>query len=662
MSLHYQWQLPRTNVRQSQLIKILTRKLKIPQYLITLLVQRHVDSIPTIQNFLHPKLTNLKNPFKIHDMSKGIRQIKAAIKRGERITIYGDYDVDGITSTSIMYLLLKHFRADVHYFIPNRFRDGYGPNLHEYKKIIQRGTKLLITVDNGISGLKEISYAQKHGMNVIITDHHDFPKHLPPANAIIMAAYPHHQYHFTDFCGAGIAFKIAQAMLHKIPKKFLDLATLGTIADSVSLTDENRVIVTYGLPYLQNSQRPGIQALAKAARIQLLKLNSTELSFTLIPRLNALGRMEDANAGVQLLTTNHDIKALDIAQMTEQMNRKRQAIMNEETKSALAQANTPQNRKKTTLVLANHNWFPGVVGIIASRVVNQYYKPTIVIGHLKYDDQRGIDRGSGRSVPEFNLFQAMTPLKKILTSFGGHPMACGLSVKPERIKALRRGLEKAGQKAHLQHVVPKIKIGLKLKTNQITPSLLANLKKLAPFGQNNPFPLIDLQLPVLYNLRTMGKGGRHLSFTLGPSFRSIHLVAWQMGGYYPYLKRNPQQIEIAGVLNVNHYRGRNYLQIVVKHLRHYHPVMMPDKKEMGIIYKYLYSKHILQYQDYFHDLVIPISQYLNLNPAKIATAIQIFSEIQLMTKTIHRLTVDLNPHQHQLNESQTYLKYRNQIE
>lgn len=656
MSVSYQWKIPHFNAVQKILIKKLTAKLNLPTYLVRLLVSRKINSPEKIKKFLNPQLSDLDNPFHLHDMRKGLQIISDSIKNHERITIYGDYDVDGITSTSIMYLLLKHFGADVHYFIPNRFRDGYGPNLSEYKRIIKDGTKLLVTVDNGISGLQEITYARKHGMKVVITDHHDFPKELPPANAIIMAAYPGYEYHFTDFCGAGIAFKIAQAMLGKVPEQFLDLATLGTIADSVSLRSENRVIVAYGIKKIQTSQRLGIKTLAKAANVDLKKLNSTELSFTLIPRLNALGRMDDANAGVALMTTKDPNQALDIAQMTEQMNKKRQSIMASESKEALLEASTPENLKKTTLVLANRNWFPGVVGIIASRVINKFYKPTIVIGHLKADDQKNIDRGSGRSIPEFNLFKAMDPIRKDMTSFGGHPMACGLSIKPDKISQLRDDLEKAGKKLKLDQVKPVLHLDMTLTPNEISPAVLKNLRRLAPFGQDNQPPLIDLRFPQIYNLRTMGRTRQHLGFSTHPSYRSVHAVAWQQGSLFTKLEEDPQNIEVAGSLSINHYQGRDYLQLVVKHLRHFTPPITLKRTELGRLYKYFAGKRMLPFNDYGQDLLRPISQYLGFEIHKVKFAIKIFCELHLMRKTAHGLRINPHPQGVSLSDSPTYQK------
>lgn len=657
MNLHYQWIIP--NKKQIPLsLKKYSKTHNIPLYIIKLMYRRGLTTPSSVDKFLHPHLSDLGDPFTMHDMAKGIKRMKKAIANHEKITIYGDYDTDGITSTSIMYMLLKHFHANVHYFIPNRFRDGYGPNLKEYKRIIANGTKLLITVDNGISGYREIAYARKHGMDVIITDHHDFPKNLPPANAIIMAQFPGHKYNHgkEDYCGAGIAFKIAQAWLGRVPADFLDIATLGTIADSVSLTSEDRIIVANGVKRIRHDHRPGIVMLAKMAHIHLDKLTSTGLSFSLIPRLNALGRMGDANIGVKLLTTSNWGVASIIARKTEIRNKKRQNIMRKQAKEALQQAKKPQNLRKCTLVLANKRWFPGIVGIVASRVLETYYKPTIVIGHLKSDDQLGIDRGSGRSIPEFNLFEAMDPLRETMTSFGGHPMACGLSIKPKQIKNLSDGLEKAGIKQGLDHVQPKIKLDLSLAPQQISFQTIKQLKIMEPFGVDNQQPMIDLRISELSSLGTMGKDSNHLWMEFSNGNINVKAVFFGEGKLFNILQRNPDHIEIAGNLNINHFRGHNYLQIIVHHIRHYRTVV-PGKQIFAKVYKYLrrYSKPIpCQSASQLNKFV---ARRTNVPEAKIELILTVFDELGLSLVYKGKFLMNQHPQWCRLSDSKTYQEY-----
>lgn len=659
MNVSYKWIMPKSvNNKKAE---SLANHLNIPESIARLLVERGISNVKRGRAFLNPSLRQLDDPFKIHDMRKGIQRIKSAIKDQEKITIYGDYDTDGITSVSIMYSLLRHFKANVHYFIPNRAKDGYGPNLAEYKRIIANGTKLLITTDNGISGLKEIGYAREQGMDVIITDHHDFPKQLPNANAIIMSKFPGHQYHHgqEDFCGAGIAFKIAQAMLGRVPKEYLDLAALGTVADSVSLTNENRVIVAKGLKKIQHDTRKGIRALAGMTNIKLDTLTSTGLSFSLIPRLNAIGRMDDANMAVDLLTTHSSNKALEIAQTIEGFNNERKKIVAKEAHEAIQQASTSRNRKRQTLVVWHKNWFPGVVGIIASRLIDKFHKPTLVCGHLKSDPDN-VYRGSGRSISGFNLFTAMQPMQagkhKVMASFGGHPGACGFTINKNNLIRLSKGLEESGKRAHLDKIQPKIKPDLILKPHDINNHTLNALKVMAPFGEGNPAPLIALKIPQIFNLRQMGKTGDHMSFTLGEDYHSVKCVAFGKGNLVPKLENDPFDIEVAGTMNINHWKGLSILQFMVKHLRKKIPA--PSKHELGVLYKKLYSAQVMKYHDYIHDLIMPVSRYLEYSPDSIRAALKIFSELHLIRvdKRQGEIHVVIHPRKTVLKESKTYRK------
>lgn len=679
--LHYRWKLPNMSITNRD--KKLAQAFGVPNFIITLLRTRGITNPNRIKSFLHPSLGQIDNDryldskSQIHDMKKGTNLIRRTIKKGEKITIYGDYDTDGITATSIMYLLLKHFHADVHYFIPNRFKDGYGPNLNEYKQIIKNGTKLLITVDNGIAGKQQITYAREHGMNVLLTDHHDFPTKtivdkktgkkkkvldLPPANAIIMGKYPGHRFHrakdddhTTDFCGAGIAFMIANYMLGHVPTDLLDIVCLGTVADSVSLTRENRTLVKYGVQEIRHDQRWGIQALASVADIKLDKLTSTGLSFSLIPRLNALGRMRDANIGVKLLTTNNPDVASKIAHITERCNEHRQDLMHKESAEALQQAASPENLKRNTLVLEDDSWFPGVVGIIASRVLEKYYKPTIVIGHLKADDKKNIDRGSGRSIPEFNLFKAMAPIRNDMTSFGGHPMACGLSIRPNKVKKLRADLEK--NSAKLGHVQPTVKPDFQLNLRDINMGLMRELKILEPFGVDNEQPLIFLRLPRIYHISQMGKTKAHLSFTLTPQYGSIKAVAFGMGDLYNDLIRNPYNIEVAGYLNVNHFRGRISLQIMVQHIRHI-PSSENARKRLAQLYIYLmYVARVNQGYIQPDSVINNAPSQIQLSDKQIDIGMKIFAQLGFLTQFNGVYMMSRHPKHRSLKESKLYQKY-----
>ncbi|MDY2638373.1 MAG: single-stranded-DNA-specific exonuclease RecJ, partial [Ligilactobacillus salivarius] len=403
-----------------------------PKIVLQILMERGYDSLEAINNFLDPDARGLYGPNFMHDMELGVDRIQQAIMNGEKIVIYGDYDVDGITSTALMYETLEELGAEVEYYIPDRFKDGYGPNVEVYKRLIDEGVNLIVTVDNGVAGHEAIDYANQHGVDVVITDHHELPETLPDAYAIIHPRHPEGDYPFGELSGVGVAFKVAAALLEELPQDVLDLVALGTVADLVSLTGENRILVKYGLQLLQQTMRPGLQSLYKVAGIEVPTITEETIGFSLAPRLNALGRMENGSLGVELLTTLDEERAEELAKTTNQLNIKRQEEVNKIVEEAVAQlANKSENHLVN--VVAGNNWHEGVVGIVASRLVDMTGKPSLV---LSIDEKTGIAKGSGRSIEAFQMFDALDSHRDILMKFGGHHMACGLSLDKEKLSDL----------------------------------------------------------------------------------------------------------------------------------------------------------------------------------------------------------------------------------
>ncbi|WP_225356999.1 single-stranded-DNA-specific exonuclease RecJ, partial [Ligilactobacillus salivarius] len=385
-----------------------------PKIVLQILMERGYDSLEAINNFLDPDARGLYDPNFMHDMELGVDRIQQAIMNGEKIVIYGDYDVDGITSTALMYETLEELGAEVEYYIPDRFKDGYGPNVEVYKRLIDEGVSLIVTVDNGVAGHEAIDYANQHGVDVVVTDHHELPETLPDAYAIIHPRHPEGDYPFGELSGVGVAFKVAAALLEELPQDVLDLVALGTVADLVSLTGENRILVKYGLQLLQQTMRPGLQSLYKVAGIEAPTITEETIGFTLAPRLNALGRMENGSLGVELLTTLDEERAEELAKTTNQLNVKRQEEVNEIVEEAVAQlANKSENHLVN--VVAGNNWHEGVVGIVASRLVDMTGKPSLV---LSIDEKAGIAKGSGRSIEAFQMFDALDSHRDILMKFG----------------------------------------------------------------------------------------------------------------------------------------------------------------------------------------------------------------------------------------------------
>ena len=339
MEAQYKWQL-KTKPTEVEL-KTVTAFDAMPQAIAELLWQRGLRDDDAVTNFMQPNSQQLHDPFLLNDMQKAVERIQSAVEAGEKITVYGDYDADGITSTTLMRETLEILGADVNVYVPNRFTDGYGPNLAAYQRIIADGTQLIVTVDNGVSGLEPIAYAQEHGVDVVVTDHHELPAELPKATAIVHPRYPGSNYPFGDLCGVGVAFKVATALLDEIPYESLDLVAIGTICDLVSLTDENRALVSLGLQQLQNTSRPGLVALCQAAGVEQATIDATSIGFGIGPRLNAIGRLGDATLGVNLLTTFDEEQAVEQAKFVESQNKERQGLVQEITTAAMAMAETP---------------------------------------------------------------------------------------------------------------------------------------------------------------------------------------------------------------------------------------------------------------------------------------------------------------------------------
>ncbi|MGQ2282135.1 single-stranded-DNA-specific exonuclease RecJ [Apilactobacillus kunkeei] len=556
ISANFDWK--HTNTKLSNDAEKIGKSLSISPRIVESLIEKGYDSEDKINGFLNPQLSDLRDPFLLHDMEKACKRIFSAIENDEKITVYGDYDADGITSTSVMYETLENLGANVEYFVPNRFTDGYGPNPEVYKRLINDGTKLMVTVDNGVSGKESIDVANEMGCDVIITDHHQMPEELPDAYAIVHARYPGHEYPFGEFSGVGIAFKVATALLGELPEEFLDLAAIGTVADLVSLTDENRVIVKYGLQMIANTERPGLYSLAKLAGIKEV-VNEQSIGFGLAPRLNALGRMGSASSGVELLTTFDDIKAEELAKDTEDQNKKRRKFVEDISTEAIIQAQTQP--ESAVLVVYGQNWHEGVVGIVASRLVEQFHKPSIV---MNLDTNTRILKGSGRSVDGFNLFDAINGMRNQMVSFGGHEMAVGLSIKEDDVTTLTEHLDKYAKKHELSDLVKApLNIFADLSCSDVNEDLFNQVQLLAPFGTDNEFPVFEFTPQNVTNVQTMGKDDSHLKFQMVDHGSKVNVLAFKNGALSDDLLANSDSMNVAGHLEKNTWKGRTTIQIML---------------------------------------------------------------------------------------------------
>ncbi|MCW3763838.1 single-stranded-DNA-specific exonuclease RecJ [Weissella confusa] len=560
----FKWKL--ADNASSATVDNLEKELGISRILATLLAQQGIDSTEQAKKFFEPSMEEIHDPTLLHDMDKAVERIEQAVEKQEQITIYGDYDADGITSTSLMYETLLSVGANVNYYVPNRFTDGYGPNMDAYQRLIDNGTQLFITVDNGVSGKNVIDKVMAAGADVVITDHHELPADLPNAVAIVHPRYPGSNYPFPDLSGVGVAFKVAWALTGEFPIEELDLVAIGEIADVVNVTDENHALISYGIQQLRQGMRPGLAALMELADIKANNLTDQDIGFGIAPRLNALGRIADANDGVKLLTSLDENESQKLAKEVDQANKERQNLVAEIMKEAEKQANSSANQQKKTLLIVGKGWHQGVLGIVASRIMNETGKPTIVAS----TDQNNptLIKGSGRSVDSFNLFNALEAHRELFTTFGGHPAACGLSFDQGNIAPLQIALE---EEANQQKFDPTVKqtlpIAMQLEPADVTQQLYNDIQRVAPFGPGNMEPVFELNNVKVVDVKTMGQEHQHLKFSIVSGKENLTVVAFGQGNLATLLSAPTGQVNLAVKVSLNEWRGKKSVQLMLEDLQ-----------------------------------------------------------------------------------------------
>ena len=560
----FKWEL--ADNAPSLTVDNLEKELGISRILATLLAQQGIDSTEQAKKFFEPSMEEIHDPTLLHDMDKAVERIEQAVEKQEQITIYGDYDADGITSTSLMYETLLSIGANVNYYVPNRFTDGYGPNMDAYQRLIDNGTQLFITVDNGVSGKNVINKVMAAGVDVVITDHHELPADLPNAVAIVHPRYPGSNYPFPDLSGVGVAFKVAWALTGEFPVEELDLVAIGEIADVVNVTDENHALISYGIQQLRQGMRPGLAALLKLADIKANNLTDQDIGFGIAPRLNALGRIADANDGVKLLTSLDENESQKLAKEVDQANKERQNLVAEIMKEAEKQANSSANQQKRTLLIVGKGWHQGVLGIVASRIMNETGKPTIIAS----TDQNNptLIKGSGRSVDSFNLFNALEAHCELFTTFGGHPAACGLSFDQKNIVPLQIALEEETGKQKFDPMVKQpLPIAMKLAPADVTQQLYNDIQRVAPFGPGNMEPVFELNNVKVVDVKTMGQEHQHLKFSIVSDKKNLTVVAFGQGNLATLLSAPTGQINLAVKVSLNEWRGKKTVQLMLEDLQ-----------------------------------------------------------------------------------------------
>lgn len=557
----YRWEKSTSDQAKS---RMLAKQCHLSPLLAQLLINRGYQDPVAVEAFLTPSPEDLHNPFLMHDMQKGVDRIQQAIMEGQKITIYGDYDVDGITSTAIMYEALSDLGADCDYYIPNRFKDGYGPNKAVYQQLIDQGTQLIVTVDNGVSGAEAVALAAKQGVDVVITDHHELPEQLPDAYAIIhpQLAGGDGPYPFSGLSGAGVAFKTVTALLEEVPQDALDLCALGAIADVMPLVDENRVLVKYGLEQLRHTSRLGLLALCQSCNLELDQIDEEKVGFVIAPNLNAIGRLDDASCAVELLTTLDESQAQTIAEKIKDTNEERKKLVDTISKQALEMA---QDNQKPVNVIYHDNWHLGVLGIAANRVMENTGKPTILLTRT----DEGLLKGSGRSIEAFNLFAAIDPHRDLLENFGGHHMACGLTLKAENMASFEEALAKEAQKQNLSQAPKTAKlVDAVISLKDITPEFIKSFDILKPFGLKNPKPIFAFKDYTVVDGKAIGDGSHlRLGLTTLDGQETINALDFGLDQDIEMVLKQVGQVEFIGSLSINIWQEKEYAQIIIEDLK-----------------------------------------------------------------------------------------------
>ncbi|PGY07541.1 single-stranded-DNA-specific exonuclease RecJ [Bacillus sp. AFS031507] len=549
-------------VRKSdeQLINKLETELKITPLVASLLVNRGFNTVESARYFLFGK-EEFHDPFLLTGMDIAVTRIREAIENQEPILIFGDYDADGVSSTSVLMITLRDLGANVQFYIPNRFTEGYGPNEAAFRSAAENGINLIITVDTGISATYEASVAKELGMDLIITDHHEPGPVLPEALAIIHPKLPDSTYPFRELAGVGVAFKLAHALYGEVPEHLLEIAVIGTIADLVSLKDENRLIAKKGLEKLKTTNNIGLRAILKLAGVDPMSINEETIGFTLAPRINAVGRLEDADLAVQLILTDDPFEAESLASEMDALNKSRQSIVNSITTEAMEEVekNFPIESNKV-LVIGKEGWNAGVIGIVASRLVEKYYRPTIV---LNFDPDKGVAKGSARSIAGFDLFKNLSTCRDILPHFGGHPMAAGMTLNLENVTELRTRLNLLAD-AQLTHedLIPVTYLDEEIKLQHVNLSSLDEMSLLAPFGMDNPKPKVLINNVDITNIRKIGSEQNHLKVLVNESGANLDGVGFGLGPLVDHISP-ASKISLIGELSVNEWNNMRKPQIFI---------------------------------------------------------------------------------------------------
>lgn len=545
-------------------VKEIAEQFQLPTLVANILVNRNITQKDKIEVFLNPNRNDFYSPYLLNDMEKAVNRIQKAIQEHEKVVIYGDYDVDGITSITVLKRFLAEQQLQADYYVPDRLEEGYGLNKKAMEHLAQKGYQLMITVDCGITAMEEVDYATELGMETIVTDHHEPLDTIPKALAVVNPKRKDSTYPFQGLAGVGVVFKLIQAISEKLglPEKaylkYLDLVCIGTISDIVPLIDENRVITKLGLKLVAVTKNIGLRELIKS--IKLKKIDSTSISFGVAPRMNACGRMGKADEAIELFLTENVAEAHEITEKLNRYNSNRQIIEKRIFQEAMDRIAKDHIDQENSIVLGGENWHHGVIGIVSSKITETFYKPSILIC---FDGEEG--KGSGRSIMGFDLHKALCESSAYLDKFGGHEMAVGLSLQRKNFEPFKKKFQEIVEASNIQEMLPVIKIDADLDLKKISLQTVEELMQLEPFGEQNKVPIFGFKNLKIDAIRSLSDG-KHLKLSLKYSNGWLDAIGFNMGELVEQY-RIGDKVDVVGTLEINQFRDRKNLQVNLKDMR-----------------------------------------------------------------------------------------------
>ena len=686
-----------------------------------LLYTRGYTTPETAKNFLYMENEMLCNPFDMKDMDKAVERVKRAINMRERITIYGDYDVDGVTSVCTLYLYLKSKGADVGYYIPNRAGEGYGVSTGAIDALKESGTKLIITVDTGITAIDEVKYAKEIGVDFLVTDHHECRADLPEACAVINPHRPDCEYPFKELAGVGVVFKFISAYEERacgfsrieaashIFSNYADLVAIGTIADVMPIKSENRIIVTYGLKMVENTKRCGLIALIEAAsaksdgtrndrRKKRTKITTGYIGYTLAPRINAAGRIRSAERAVELFLSNNPTEASAIAEELCAANKERQAEENKIIQEAYAKIEQEHMENDSVIVLDADGWHHGVIGIVSSRITEKYSRPTILVSFESTGDEitpDDVGKGSGRSIKGLNLVDALCHCSELLVKFGGHELAAGLSVTRGNLSAFRKMInEYADENLDESAMIPTIEADCEVSLNAVNIGLAEDLQILEPYGVGNPIPNF-VMYGVNVNEITGVSEGKHTRLSIGEGKHTLSAMYFSNSpsslDFY-----NGDKVDLLFNIDINEWMGRRSVQLIVKDVKpssiqgrlddaekerfneiwngaHFSKDedILPSREDFAAVYRHVANTIRTSGDTISHkDIIYALSHSRDTRPInyiKLKIIIKVFQELNLIgieeiSPEVYRFSIHYTTSKSDLEKSYLLKRIRSQIE